>query len=56
MEKEAKKQHKQTQEKEMPCKLVIEDDKSTDFKVCPVCGYSNKATDGICKMCSNYLF
>lgn len=27
-----------------------------DAVICPVCGHANKKNDGICKMCSNYLF
>ncbi len=23
--------------------------------VCPVCGHANKASNGLCEMCSNYL-
>ena len=27
-----------------------------EYVICKVCGHKNKSSDGLCEMCSNYLF
>lgn len=55
LEKEEKKQTKKGKI-EQPCKIVIDKEPNIDYKICPLCGHSNKSTEGFCKMCSNYLY
>ena len=39
-------------------KTIREDDKAEteEYVVCEICGHANKRTNGLCEMCSNYLF
>ncbi len=45
--------------KKIIVKTVSEDDNKVEkeeYVICEVCGHANKASNGLCEMCSNYLY